>query len=119
MARVSHNLQATAVCAAMCLSACSGDASPTIAEQGGETVDCAIAGAGDFGPDCRMIQTQADDTVVTVILHPDGGFRRFETASPFVVRDGALEARTAVDGEYLVLTVDSDRYRWPKDRWGE
>lgn len=66
-----------------------------------------------------MLQTERDKSVVTVIYHADGGFRRFETVSPFVVRDGALEAMTSVDDKYFILTVDGDRYRWPRGRWGD
>lgn len=105
--------------AALSLSACSEPVvAPAIDQLGGEPVECALDDAADFTAGCRMVQREAGGNVLTIIYHPDGGFRRFDMGSPFVVRDGALEAQTEVVGEHLVLTVDRDRYRWPKDKWG-
>lgn len=91
------------------LAACS--AQSPVAE--GETVDCAIGGAADFGADCTLERVSGAEEIV--IHHPDGGFRRFRI-------DPATGAVAALDGaEPLVIAqadagtvqfaVGPDRYR--------
>lgn len=113
-------IRIAAIGAALSVASCGKPSvAPDISQYGGEPVECALDGAAEFAAQCRMVQRAMEGgRQLTIIYSPDGGFRRFDTLSPALVRDGALEAQTVVEGEYMVLSVDRDRYRWPKAKWG-
>lgn len=103
---------------AAAVAACS-PAEPEIAEIDGETVECALAGAAEFAPDCRLTQVAATAGPVWVMRHPDGGFRRLvlaDTASGYDVLDGAEQAVSETTGGVTVMTIGGDRYRWREAR---
>ncbi|TMM50034.1 hypothetical protein [Qipengyuania marisflavi] len=104
----------------LALAGCSA-ASPGIAEAGGVTIGCALNGAAAFSEECRLVELVEGRDTSFVILHPDGGFRRLdlaETPSGFVSRDGASEAVSEFVGDYVVMTIENDRYRWIEPQGG-
>jgi hypothetical protein len=77
------------------------------------TIDCALAGAQAFTPDCAVEQ----DGPVLVVHHKDGGFRRLKKVDDgrgVVSADGVEETRVQwiADGR-LEVAVGHDRYRFP------
>ena len=93
------------------LAAC-GEGAPGLSEADGEVLDCALDGAAKFAPDCRISETSIEGESVSVIRHPDGGFRRLdELRQP---RDGAIAAQSRVEGAYVVVQIGDDRYRWDR-----
>ena len=100
---------------AVSLASCGGEVSPAVSEQGGEPIECALAGNTDFGPGCRLVEVAEKGATYFIVRHNDGGFRRLElaeTETGFVAGDGAEESTSYRDGDYVVLTVGGDRYRW-------
>lgn len=84
--------------------------------EGEERIACAPAGARDFAPDCVVERAQDQGKLFLVVRHPDGGFRRFEVmtdGSGLMTADGAEEARVALAGEILEVSVGADRYKFP------
>jgi hypothetical protein len=105
------------------LAACSPDPEPApgIAEQGGMAIECALNGSDRFVRECRLSEEIAGPNAEFVVRHPDGGFRRLELSeSPagFDAGDGAEDASSEQQGDWVVLTIDNDRYRW-KEPVGE
>ncbi len=99
------------------LGACSPSQSlvPAVAD-GGEHVDCALAGAAQFTPSCAAERAERDGTLVLTVRHPDGGFRRFDVLKDghgLATSDGAELAQVALDGQMLAVSVGPDRYRFP------
>lgn len=97
------------------LAGCGGEVSPEIAEQGGEPLECAVNGASEYASSCRILEVSNADGTYFIVRHPDGGFRRLElaeTVTGFVAGDGADESSSVRDGDYVVLTIGVDRYRW-------
>lgn len=99
------------------LAACSSGKSETPAvAQGGERIACAVGGAKDFSDSCAVDRVNTDGKLTLVVRHPDGAFRRFAVVTDgrgLVVADGAEQAKTAVDGDKLAVSVGSDRYLFP------
>ena len=96
------------------LAACSSPA-PKVAE-GTEHIPCALAGASRFAPDCAVERARQDGTLVLIVRHPDGAFRRFEVLQDgkgLAVADGAEVAQLKLSGAELEVTVGPDRYRFP------
>ena len=99
------------------LAACSPEpeAAPGIAEQGGIAIECALNGSEEFVRQCRLSEEISGANAEFVVRHPDGGFRRLELSeSPagFDAGDGAEEASSEQQGDWVVLTIENDRYRW-------
>ena len=101
---------------ALPLAACSsGDAVPTEAE-GEEKIACALAGAKDFAPVCAVDRSKEGDSLILIVRHPDGAFRRFMVLNDgrgVAVADGATQAVTRFEQGFAELAVDRDRYRFP------
>ena len=103
------------VALAMLAGCSSNNGAPAVAE-GGEIIECALAGAGEFSATCAVDRALNEGKLTLIVRHPDGGFRRFEVVSDgrgLVVADGAEQARTAVEGEKLAVRVAEDRYLFP------
>ena len=95
------------------LGACSKPA-PTVAMR---HIDCALAGAATFSPDCGVEEAHAGGRAFLVVQNRDGSFRRFEKVADgrgVIAADGVQEARAGwlPDGR-LEVTVGHDRYRFP------
>lgn len=76
-------------------------------------IDCALAGAQAFAPDCAVEQAGS----VLVVHHKDGGFRRLQKVDDgrgVVSADGVEETHVQwiADGR-LEVTVGQDRFRFP------
>ena len=100
--------------AAFLLTSC-GKVSPDVSELGDQPVECALAGAKTFTADCYLQAPSGTDAGRRVILHPDGGFRVFQsadTASGLAPADGAIVAVEEVVGDTIVVSVGLDRYRF-------
>ncbi|WP_408587324.1 hypothetical protein [Novosphingobium sp.] len=91
--------------------------------QGGEVgpplrhIDCALAGATAFKPDCTVEPAVQNGRTVLVVAAPDGMFRRFEKVGDgrgVIVADGVEQstAHWVADG-VLEVSVGQDRYRFP------
>ena len=97
------------------LAACSGTSDgedPPV----GPMVECALAGAVEFSPDCTMERATEEGLSLLIVRHPDGGFRRFELGVPgrgVVVADGADEAVITPGQGMIEVQVADDRYRLP------
>lgn len=98
-------------------SACSqGEEVQAQAEEGADTIDCAIGPGSDFGPDCLIERTTDGDAQVLVVRHANGGFRRFEQlpgGAGLAAFDGADVVNQTLEGDTLVVEVGGDRYRFP------
>ncbi len=84
----------------------------------GAVVPCALAGAKTFKPECAVERTTAaDDGLMLVMHHPDGGFRRLLVTTDgrgVVTADGSDQATVAVlDPGTIEVTVGDDRYHLP------
>lgn len=80
-------------------------------------IDCALAGAAEFKPDCTVEEAVQNGRTMLVVAAPDGMFRRFEKVSDgrgVIVADGVEEALAhwVADGK-LEVAVGGDRYRFP------
>lgn len=97
------------------LAACSrgGDAPPKDARK----IDCALAGAAKFAPDCTVETVVEGGRKLFVVRASDGSFRRFEAVSDgrgAIPADGSEDSSAQwVDNGRLQLTVGSDRYLFP------
>jgi hypothetical protein len=88
---------------------------PAIAE-GGERISCALGGAQAYSETCAVDRSDVDGKLTLVVRHPDGAFRRFAVVTDgrgLVVADGAEQAKTAVEGDKLAVSVAGDRYLFP------
>ena len=99
------------------LAACSSqpEPAPDVTAQGGEPVECALAGAEEFEASCALLPSADAESLARVIQHPDGGFRVFEygdTRSGLVARDGADESVETVEGDKVIVAIGADRYRF-------
>lgn len=107
----------SAAFALLVASACSqGQEVQAQAEEGAETIDCAIGPGSEFGPDCMIERTTDGDAQVLVVRHANGGFRRFEQlpdGAGLAAFDGADVVRQTLEGDTLVVEVGGDRYRFP------
>ncbi|MFN3468444.1 MAG: hypothetical protein ACK4G2_00810 [Novosphingobium sp.] len=106
-------LLAGAGLAAMALTGCSrGEDKPQ-----GRVIDCQLAGAAKFAPDCFVQDSRVGDRRFLIVQHRDGAFRRFEMVDDgrgVIAADGADEATARWSAEgVLEVTVAGDRYRFP------
>lgn len=108
-------------CSVLLLAACQGgeDAATAAAEQLAQAdtvIECAVNGAAAFAPQCPVEKAEIGGAKFLTVRHPDGGFRRFEILTDghgLAAADGADEAKLAVEGDILGVTVAGDRYRFP------
>jgi hypothetical protein len=104
-----------AVCMLLALAGCNGTP-PGDPLPEGVKVECALAGATQFTPDCTMERAQDGAQKFVTLRHPDGGFRRLEIGVEgrgIIAADGADQA-VVTPGEGVVeVTVGPDRYRLP------
>lgn len=83
----------------------------------GRVIDCALAGAAKFTPDCFVTDTRSGERHLLTVRHKDGAFRRFEMVDDgrgLIAADGAdaASAKWSAEG-VLEVTVAGDRYRFP------
>ncbi len=77
-------------------------------------VQCAPAGARTFRPDCTLQRTGTKNA--WLMTNPDGSFHRLErgdSPSGYVTVAGADRGASDFVGDYIVMTIGRDRYRWP------
>lgn len=83
----------------------------------GRVIDCALAGAAKFAPDCFVQDSRSGDQHLLTVRHKDGAFRRFQMVDDgrgVIAADGADEASAKWTAEgVLEVTVAGDRYRFP------
>ena len=87
----------------------------------GEAIACALDGTQDFSSACRVERSLAGNTLLLIVRHPDGAFRRFEVLKDgrgLSVADGAQPAAVTVTGKELEVAVGLDRYRFPARQIG-
>ncbi|HKT86683.1 MAG TPA: hypothetical protein VJQ77_11440 [Novosphingobium sp.] len=99
------------------LSACSQEQTfaPPVAE-GTEHIACAVGGAAQLSRGCAVERVEDQGTLLLVVRHPDGAFRRFQVLTDgrgLAVADGADEAVTRLGEGTLDVTVGADRYIFP------
>ena len=83
-------------------------------EPKGEAIACALDGATDFAPKCRVERQIVPGGTILVIRHPDGGFRRFEIEGDWVrTADGLDASAVVVRPDGTEVTVGTDRYLLP------
>lgn len=96
------------------LAGCS-EAAPTVAA-GGETIECALAGAATFTANCAADRTTQGGTSFVIVRHPDGAFRRFQQVDDgrgLIAADGAETAQVTPAGPVFEVAIAADRYRIP------
>ncbi len=79
-------------------------------------VECALAGAASFAPDCSMELHEDADGRAVIVRHPDGGFRRFQLGVPgrgLITADGMEQAEVIPEDGVVEVQVGADRYRLP------
>lgn len=99
------------------LTACSSDQPdiPSIAE-GDEHIACAVDGAAELSQACAVERVRENDSLLLVVRHPDGAFRRFQVLSDgsgVAAADGADEGRVVLADGALDVTIGDDRYVFP------
>lgn len=99
------------------MAGCSSDeeAAPAVA-QGDEQIACAVSGAQEFSEVCAVDRVQADGTMILIVRHPDGAFRRFEVVKDgrgLIAADGAEPAKTEIAGDKLSVSIADHRYLFP------
>ncbi len=96
------------------VAACSGGDAAPVPE--GESLACALGGAGDFAEDCVLERVHEGGADVLVIHHPDGGFRRLIVlpSGGLIAADGADQAQVSEEQGNLVVSLGQDRYRIPQ-----
>jgi hypothetical protein len=88
---------------------------PAVAD-GGERISCALGGTQAYSESCAVDRSEENGKLTLVVRHPDGAFRRFAVVTDgrgLVVADGAEQAKTAVEGDKLAVSVAGDRYLFP------
>ena len=103
----------SAAIVALALAACSSESdSADQAAAASETMPCALDGAADFAPVCKVERTLVPGGTILVVHQPDGGFRRFEVEGDLVrTADGAEPTKVIVRPDATEVTVGDDRYR--------
>ncbi|WP_225206321.1 hypothetical protein [Novosphingobium huizhouense] len=112
--------KAEALLPLLALAACGrgGEAGPPLRH-----IDCALAGAAGFKPDCTVEEVMQNGRTMLVVAAPDGMFRRFEKVADgrgVIAADGVEEslAHWVADG-VLEVSVGQDRYRFPASLKGD
>ncbi|PSJ39954.1 hypothetical protein C7I55_12205 [Sphingomonas deserti] len=80
-------------------------------------MDCAVAGAETFAPDCSVERRMTSDGLALTVRGPDGGFHRLlvtRDGRGVVAADGAVPAQvTPVAANRIEVAIAGDRYRLP------
>ena len=101
------------------LAACSSDKAPdpVAAAPDDDRIECALAGATDFGRDCSVERVAGASGTELIVHHRDGGFRRLritDDGTGVAAADGAEQAEVAmIAGNRIEVTLGRDRYRLP------
>ena len=109
------------------LAACSGsDSGPTEQAEGEAAakqaasdgkVECALAGATAFERTCSTEQISTNGSILLVLRHPDGGFRRFNILTDgrgLAAADGFDDTRISLlEDSMIELSSGDDKYRLP------
>jgi hypothetical protein len=85
-------------------------------EDGGEAITCALDGAEEFKPWCRVERSVVEGKAIFVVRHPDGAFRRLEAGADgqnLLAADGAFESQSALKGDRYEVILGDDRYVIP------
>lgn len=85
-------------------------------QQDGEPIYCALGGAKDFKPVCRLERTTIDRQAVLVVRHPDGGFRRLTISADgqhLDALDGAEAGQSALKGDRFEVILGGEKYVIP------
>lgn len=96
------------------LAACSetGESGEPAPRPTGETIACSLGEAVAFDEEC-IVERSGQELVVH---HPDGSFRRL-TLDPagagLIAADGADDSIQRIMGNWLILQVGPDAYRFP------
>lgn len=80
-----------------------------------QSVACALNNAGAFENNCTVERREIDGQKILVVLHPDGGFRRFEQladGSGLTAVAGADKVAQTLSGDTLEIAIAGDRYRF-------
>ncbi|GAB5347429.1 hypothetical protein [Alteriqipengyuania sp. 357] len=111
---------AIAGCDAQAVPDGSADArSATAAGPGPFTIPCALDGAENFESTCSVERQTMDDAVLLAVIHPDGGFRRFEQlpdGAGLAAVAGADTVAQTLAGDTLEIALAGNRYRFPAAR---
>jgi len=80
-------------------------------------IECALAGSAIFARVCSTEQITANGTIILVLRHPNGGFRRFNLLNNgrgLSVADGFDETRISLLEDGMIeLSSGDDKYRLP------
>ena len=82
----------------------------------GSRIACAPYGAKAFDSTCAVERSEVDGATLIAVIHPDGGFRRFEQladGSGLAAVAGADEVTQTLDGDILEISIADNRYRFP------
>ncbi|MCP9223061.1 hypothetical protein MKP08_09905 [Erythrobacter sp. LQ02-29] len=77
-------------------------------------LECAPSGAATFAPDCTLERVGSSDH--WRVTNPDGSFHRLDkgdSPSGYVAAAGVDRGSSEIAGDYIVMTIGRDRYRWP------
>jgi hypothetical protein len=107
------------------LAGCGGDNSSPAPVESDETtqassdgkIECALAASNSFERVCSTEQISANGSIMLVIRHPDGGFRRFNILTDgrgLAPADGFDQTRINLLHEDMIeLSSGDDKYRLP------
>ena len=82
-------------------------------------IPCALEGAEIFDSTCTVERRRTDDAVLLAVIHPDGGFRRFEQlpeGAGLAAVAGADAVAQTLAGDTLEIALAGNRYRFPAAR---
>jgi hypothetical protein len=109
------SLRISSILPALALASCGGGNVTADQAAKGAVIECALAGSGDFQPQCGI--EREEGTKNLVITHPDGGFRRLKLTQGgegLIAADGAEPARvTRPEKGHIDVQIATDRYRLP------
>ena len=80
------------------------------------SIPCALDGATSFDSTCAVERSKVDQSTLLAVIHPDGGFRRFEQlpdGSGLAAVAGADEVAQTLSGDTLEISIAANRYRFP------
>ena len=112
---------ATAGCDGNVAASTGADSAARSALSGGAAfaLPCALAGASAFESTCNVERHKVDDAMLLTVIHPDGGFRRFEQlpdGAGLAAVAGADEVTQSLSGDTLEIALVGNRYRFPAAR---
>lgn len=85
-----------------------------------ETIECAVGGASQLEKVCPVERIRRGDKLELVVIHPNGGFRRFLVTTDgrgLVPADGAQQIALEFDARgFADVRIGDDRYLFPATR---